>query len=181
MAKKREQPENRAVYIISVAAELAGVHPQTLRIYERKGLLRPARTPGNTRRYSARDIARLQMIQKLTQEHGLNLAGVKMIVEMEDQIDRMRRRMDALDREFRKARDRMAQEMEALRARSRRGEIVPLSAVRRLAIQIEGAKSSPGRTRDRPIEAGPGTAEPQDDWERPAGRVADEQGNDQWI
>src|SRR6266540_365360 len=115
MAKKREQPEERAVYIISVAAELAGVHPQTLRIYERKGLLRPARTPGNTRRYSQRDIARLQMIQKLTQEQGLNLAGVKMIVEMEDQLDRMRRRMEALDRDFRKARNRMLEEMERLR------------------------------------------------------------------
>jgi len=140
MAKKRDQPEDRAVYIISVAAELAGVHPQTLRIYERKGLLRPARTPGNTRRYSDRDIARLQMIQKLTQEHGLNLAGVKMIVEMEDQIERMRRRMGALDRDFRKARDRMAQEMEALRARSRKGEMVPLSSIRRVEFQIRGTR-----------------------------------------
>ena len=140
MSKKRDQPEDRAVYIISVAAELAGVHPQTLRIYERKGLLRPARTPGNTRRYSDRDIARLQMIQKLTQEHGLNLAGVKMIVEMEDQIERMRRRMGALDRDFRKARDRMAQEMEALRARSRKGEMVPLSSIRRVEFQIEGRR-----------------------------------------
>src|SRR5947199_10236512 len=110
--QSQERPNDRAVYIISVAAELAGVHPQTLRIYERKGLLRPARTPGNTRRYSERDIARLQMIQKLTQEHGLNLAGVKMIVEMEDQLERMRRRMAALDRDFRKARSRMLEEME---------------------------------------------------------------------
>jgi MerR family transcriptional regulator, heat shock protein HspR len=156
MAKKREQPENRAVYIISVAAELAGVHPQTLRIYERKGLLRPARTPGNTRRYSERDIARLQMIQKLTQEHGLNLAGVKMIVEMEDQLERMRRRMDALDRDFRKARDRLVTEMERLRAQSRRGEIVPLSSVRRVRIQIERARSAPGPSRRGPIAVGPG-------------------------
>jgi MerR family transcriptional regulator/heat shock protein HspR len=158
MAKKREQPEERAVYIISVAAELAGVHPQTLRIYERKGLLRPARTPGNTRRYSERDIARLQMIQKLTQEHGLNLAGVKMIVEMEDQLERMRRRMDALDRDFRKARDRMVTEMERLRAQSRRGEIVPLSSVRRLQVQVERARTRPGPSRQGPIAVGPGEA-----------------------
>jgi MerR family transcriptional regulator, heat shock protein HspR len=156
MAKKREQPEDRAVYIISVAAELAGVHPQTLRIYERKGLLRPARTPGNTRRYSERDIARLQMIQKLTQEHGLNLAGVKMIVEMEDQLERMRLRMDALDRDFRQARDRMVTEMERLRAQSRRGEIVPLSSVRRLQVRVERARTRPGPSRQGPIAVGPG-------------------------
>jgi MerR family transcriptional regulator/heat shock protein HspR len=156
MAKKRERSEDQAVYIISVAAELAGVHPQTLRIYERKGLLRPARTPGNTRRYSARDIARLQMIQKLTQEHGLNLAGVKMIVEMEDQIERMRRRMETLDREFRRTRTRLLQEMETLRAKSRRGEIVPVSSVRRVQIQVDRAKAPSGPKRQGPIAVGPG-------------------------
>src|SRR2546425_12912334 len=91
--------EDRAVYIISVAAELAGVHPQTLRIYERKGLLQPARTAGNTRRYSERDIERLRTIHRLTQEEGLNLAGVKMFVEMEDEIDQLRRRMETMGRE----------------------------------------------------------------------------------
>ena len=96
----------RALYIISVAAELVGVHPQTLRIYERKGLLRPYRTAGNTRRYSERDIARLQMIQRLTQE-GVNLAGVKMIVEMENEIDRIRQRMERLARELQMTRRRL--------------------------------------------------------------------------
>jgi MerR family transcriptional regulator/heat shock protein HspR len=157
MAKRREQSEDRAVYIISVAAELAGVHPQTLRIYERKGLLRPARTPGNTRRYSARDIARLQMIQRLTQEQGLNLAGVKMIVEMEDQLDRMRRRMEALDRDFRKTRDRMLEEMERLRSQSRRNELVPLSSVRRVQVQVDRAKTPPAPRRTGPIAVGPGS------------------------
>jgi MerR family transcriptional regulator, heat shock protein HspR len=157
MAKRREQSEDRAVYIISVAAELAGVHPQTLRIYERKGLLRPARTPGNTRRYSARDIARLQMIQRLTQEQGLNLAGVKMIVEMEDQLDRMRRRMEALDRDFRKTRDRMLEEMERLRSQSRRNELVPLSSVRRVQVQVDRAKTLPAPRRTGPIAVGPGS------------------------
>src|SRR5687767_12396701 len=81
---------DRAVFVISVAAELAGVHPQTLRIYERKGLLRPHRTAGNTRRYSEDDIRRLQRIQYLTQGLGINLAGAKMILDLEQQLERMR-------------------------------------------------------------------------------------------
>src|SRR2546423_5434569 len=82
----------RGVYIISVAAELVGVHPQTLRIYERKGLLSPSRTSGNTRRYSDRDIRRLQTIQRLTQE-GVGLAGVQMILDMGNQLDELRDRI----------------------------------------------------------------------------------------
>jgi len=101
---------DRALYIISVAAELAGVHPQTLRIYERKGLLRPARTAGNTRRYSDRDIDRLRTIQNLTQEHGVNLAGVKMIVEMENELDRLRHRMERMARELDATRRRLSEE-----------------------------------------------------------------------
>jgi MerR family transcriptional regulator, heat shock protein HspR len=82
--------DERAVYIISVAAELAGVHPQTLRIYERKGLVRPHRTVGNTRRYSEEDIRTLRMIQELTQDEGVNLAGVKLIMELQTEIERLR-------------------------------------------------------------------------------------------
>jgi MerR family transcriptional regulator/heat shock protein HspR len=82
------------VYIISVAAELAGVHPQTLRTYERKGLLAPKRTAGGTRRYSQRDVSRVQLIQQLTQEEGINLAGVLRILELEDQIERLERRLE---------------------------------------------------------------------------------------
>lgn len=100
----RAPAEDRAVYIISVAAELAGVHPQTLRIYERKGLLRPKRTSGNTRRYSARDISRLQMIQELTQRRGVNLAGVRMIMEMQDELEELRRRAAQLEAELRRVR-----------------------------------------------------------------------------
>jgi MerR family transcriptional regulator/heat shock protein HspR len=81
--------ESRGVYVISVAAELAGVHPQTLRIYERKGLLEPSRTGGGSRRYSERDIARLRRILDLTNE-GLNLAGVKRVMELEDEITRLK-------------------------------------------------------------------------------------------
>jgi MerR family transcriptional regulator/heat shock protein HspR len=88
--------DRRAVYIISVAAELAGVHPQTLRIYERKGLLRPHRTNGNTRRYSPADIDVLRRIQGLTQE-GVNLAGVKRIMALEEDLQRLRSRIVQLE------------------------------------------------------------------------------------
>lgn len=84
---------DRGVYVISVAAELAGVHPQTLRIYERRGLLDPARTGGGSRRYSQRDIDRLRRIHILT-EAGMNLAGVKAVMELEDEIIRLRAQLD---------------------------------------------------------------------------------------
>ena len=100
-AATRAALEDHAVYIISVAAELAGVHPQTLRIYERKGLLSPKRTAGNTRRYSQRDIDHLRLIQELTQELGVNLAGVKRIMELQREVDELERRADALERELR--------------------------------------------------------------------------------
>ena len=80
---------DRAVYVISVAAELTGVHPQTLRVYERRGLVAPARTGGMSRRYSDADIERIQLIQDLTNE-GLNLAGVKRVLEMQLEIERLR-------------------------------------------------------------------------------------------
>lgn len=92
--------DERAVYVISVAAELAGVHPQTLRIYERKGLLRPQRTSGNSRRYSERDIDRLRMIQELTQAEGVNLAGVKRIIQMQRELDRLRDKIRELEAEL---------------------------------------------------------------------------------
>src|SRR4030088_3135774 len=96
----RPQP-TRAVYVISVAAELAGVHPQTLRIYERKGLLDPARTMGGSRRYSERDIARLRRINDLTAA-GLNLAGVKQVMELEDELVSLRNELVATQAEARR-------------------------------------------------------------------------------
>jgi MerR family transcriptional regulator/heat shock protein HspR len=89
---KRERA-TRAVYVISVAAELAGLHPQTLRIYERRGLVDPARTGGGSRRYSDEDIAQLRRIQELTSE-GLNLAGVQKVLELEGELARLRQRLD---------------------------------------------------------------------------------------
>lgn len=97
--KDRGSEPERAVYIISVAAELAGVHPQTLRIYEQKGLIRPLRTSGNTRRYSDDDIERLRAIQRLTDE-GLNLAGVRRVMELQVEIGRLRQRVQELQEQL---------------------------------------------------------------------------------
>jgi MerR family transcriptional regulator/heat shock protein HspR len=93
--------ERRPRYMISVAAELVGMHPQTLRMYETKGLVRPRRTPGNTRLYSDADLERLRMIQRLTGELGLNLAGVETVIRLEDELARLRNRVDRLERELR--------------------------------------------------------------------------------
>ena len=93
--------DEKGRYMISVAAELVGMHPQTLRIYEQKGLVRPTRTAGNTRLYSDGDLERLRLIQRLTTELGLNLAGVEMVLRMEDQLSRMERRMQRMERELR--------------------------------------------------------------------------------
>jgi MerR family transcriptional regulator/heat shock protein HspR len=87
--------------MISVAAELVGMHPQTLRLYEAKGLVRPARTPGGTRLYSDADVERLRLIQRLTTELGLNLAGVEQVLRLEDEIERLRSRLDRMERELR--------------------------------------------------------------------------------
>jgi MerR family transcriptional regulator/heat shock protein HspR len=91
----------RPRYMISVAAELAGLHPQTLRMYEARGLVHPARTPGGTRLYSENDVDRLRLIQRLTTEVGLNLAGVEHVLRLEDELKRMRSRMAKLERELR--------------------------------------------------------------------------------
>ena len=93
--------DDRPRYMISVAADLVGMHPQTLRIYEQKGLVRPQRTSGNTRLYSEADLERLKLIQRLTTELGLNLAGVEMVIGLEDQMNRMQRRMERMEREMR--------------------------------------------------------------------------------
>lgn len=108
---------NRAVYVISVAAELAGVHPQTLRIYERKGLVDPARTQGGSRRYSDADIAHLQRIQELTND-GLNLAGVRRVLDLEAELERAKRELESARRG--------AERAVAEANRSQRRDLVPL-------------------------------------------------------
>ncbi len=95
--------DDRPRYMISVAAELVGMHPQTLRMYEQKGLVQPQRTAGNTRLYSESDLERLRLIQRLTGELGLNLAGVEAVLGLEEQLQRMQARMERLEREMREA------------------------------------------------------------------------------
>ncbi len=97
--------DDRPRYMISVAAELVGMHPQTLRMYEQKGLVQPQRTAGNTRLYSEADLERLRLIQKLTTRLGLNLAGVEAVLDLEGQLQRMQARMERLEREMRDAVD----------------------------------------------------------------------------
>jgi MerR family transcriptional regulator/heat shock protein HspR len=93
--------DDRPRYMISVAAELVGMHPQTLRVYEAKGLVRPKRTPGNSRLYSEPDLERLRLIQQLTNELGLNLAGVEHVLRLQDELQRLNTRLDRLERELR--------------------------------------------------------------------------------
>jgi MerR family transcriptional regulator/heat shock protein HspR len=97
--------QDRPRYMISVAAELVGMHPQTLRIYEQKGLVRPKRTAGNTRLYSDADVERLRLINRLTTELGLNLAGVERVLHLEDELQRMHRRLERMEQEMRRALD----------------------------------------------------------------------------
>jgi MerR family transcriptional regulator/heat shock protein HspR len=93
--------DGRPLYMISVAAELVGMHPQTLRIYEAKGLVRPKRTPGNTRLYSEADLERLRLIQRLTGQLGLNLAGVETVLRLEDELGRLRTRLERVEEQMR--------------------------------------------------------------------------------
>ena len=123
MAAARDR--RQALFVISVAAELAGVHPQTLRIYERKGLVDPARTGGGSRRYSEEDIERLRRIQDLTNE-GLNLAGVKRVMDLEDEVERLRAAVAKAQADAREAVDRTH--------RAYRRDLVPLSQ----AVQLWG-------------------------------------------
>src|SRR5947208_12937640 len=97
-------PDEAPVYVISVAATLAGMHPQTLRQYDRLGLVSPGRTPGRGRRYSARDIEMLRQVQRLSQDEGINLAGVKRILELESHVDALRSRLAELIAELEAAR-----------------------------------------------------------------------------
>jgi len=113
----------RPVYMISVAADLAGMHPQTLRIYERKHLVQPQRSAGNTRLYSEADIERLKLIQQLTQEDGVNLAGVMRIMELQVELERMHAELEIARAELTKTERRIADELNQLH-RSIRGEIV---------------------------------------------------------
>jgi MerR family transcriptional regulator/heat shock protein HspR len=127
---------DRGVFMISVAAELADMHQQTLRMYEARGLIEPRRSPKGTRLYSQADVERLRRIQEMTNELGLNLAGVERVLELEEQLARATRRLDALERRTRAMRAEL--EAEVARARqSLRGELVPYR--RADLVRAEGA------------------------------------------
>ncbi|HEY4686821.1 MAG TPA: helix-turn-helix transcriptional regulator [Candidatus Subteraquimicrobiales bacterium] len=128
MAKRTEE----ALYMISIAARLAGVHPQTLRIYERKKLISPSRSPGSTRLYSEEDIKRLRYIQELTHKLGVNLAGVKMILELREETDRLQDDLEEIRQKFEDVQEEMREEIEKVRKSFRneitlfpRGKLIP--------------------------------------------------------
>ena len=129
-----EVSADRGVFMISVAAELADMHPQTLRMYEARGLIEPKRSPKGTRLYSYSDVERLRRIQEMTAELGLNLAGVERVLELEEQLGRARRKVDALQRELAETRSELDATRRKLRGEVvpyRRGEVVPVKRVER--------------------------------------------------
>jgi MerR family transcriptional regulator/heat shock protein HspR len=125
---RREQIDSeRGVFMISVAAELAEMHPQTLRMYEARGLIQPKRSPKNTRLYSQADVERLRRIQRMTSSEGLNLAGVETVLEMEATVERMRAEMSRLRKRAAEMERRMNEELERLQG-AVGTEIVPYGA-----------------------------------------------------
>jgi MerR family transcriptional regulator, heat shock protein HspR len=119
--------EERGVFMISVAAELAAMHPQTLRMYETRGLITPKRSPKNTRLYSQADVELLRRIQRMTSEEGLNLAGVETVLDLEQRLERMRAEMARVRKRAAEMESKMTQELERLR-KSVGGELVPYGA-----------------------------------------------------
>ena len=136
-------------FVISVAAEMSELHPQTLRAYERDGLLTPYRTPGGTRRYSMRDVERLRLIRRLTQEEGLNLAGVRLVLDMGERLERSRRRIGELEEMVRVLASRLEQ-----RPASSRFEIVkapPAGMELHRSSRRTGTRTAPPVQRARPL------------------------------
>jgi MerR family transcriptional regulator, heat shock protein HspR len=121
-----DNDNSRALYVISVAAELAGMHPQTLRIYERKGLIEPARTSGRSRRYSERDIELLRRIHELSND-GVSLAGVQRILGLEDELEAARERLEEMQAHLAAMREEMERRIESVRKEYRR-DLVPVTA-----------------------------------------------------
>ena len=144
----------RGVFMISVAAELADMHPQTLRMYEARGLIEPKRSPKGTRLYSQADVERLRRIQEMTNELGLNLAGVERVLALEEQLEKATRRLEALERRSREMREELQAEVERVR-RSFKAEIVPyrgstdlvparqVAPRTRIPVQRDGGESKP--------------------------------------
>ncbi len=160
-ARKQSKPsprgqridETRGVFMISVAADLAEMHPQTLRMYEARGLITPQRSAKNTRLYSQRDVDRLRRIQQMTSEEGLNLAGVETVLELERTVERMRSELGRMRERAAEMQRRFEEELEQVR-RSLKAEIVPYGAYDvfpgdggpSVKIQVERPNRSPGRS-----------------------------------
>jgi MerR family transcriptional regulator/heat shock protein HspR len=142
--------DDHGVFMISVAAELAEMHPQTLRMYEQRGLIEPKRSPKGTRLYSQSDVEKLRRIQEMTSELGLNLAGVERVLALEEQLERAQRRLEALERRSAEMRAEMEAEMERVR-RSLRAEIVPYQG----STDIVRARDAAPPPRRRTPPAGP--------------------------
>jgi MerR family transcriptional regulator/heat shock protein HspR len=150
---------DRGVFMISVAAELAEMHPQTLRMYEQRGLIEPKRSPKGTRLYSHEDVERLRRIQEMTNELGLNLAGVEHVLRMEQELERARRRVDALERRTEELRVEMDAQIAAVKREMRGGELVPLKHTRALVPARDVAPPAPAAAVAPP--AAPGASGPR--------------------
>jgi MerR family transcriptional regulator/heat shock protein HspR len=135
---------DRGVFMISVAADLAEMHPQTLRMYEARGLIEPKRSPKGTRLYSQDDVDKLRRIQEMTNELGLNLAGVERVLELEEQLERASRRLEQLERRSAEMRRQMQEEMERIRA-SVRAELVPYRRNATDLVHLRAAQPPRGR------------------------------------
>ena len=164
MAAERDIDElfedDQGVFMISVAAELAGMHPQTLRIYESRGLIKPKRSPKQTRLYSQEDVELLRRIQELTSEMGMNLAGVERVLELERELERMRGRMEGLRRQAERAERDLRDEIERVR-RSFKAELVPYEPPGSALIPARDAGGERVRipiSRGRPRGDGPSAA-----------------------
>lgn len=157
-----EEDHEAPVYVISVAAELSDLHPQTLRAYEREGLLSPARTEGGTRRYSQRDVERLRLIKTLTTDEGLNLAGVRVVLELGEKLEGARQRIGELEDMVRVLAERLdakpdRERFDLVKAPSREVEVHQL---RRRTGQ-RSTSSRPGGHRDRPVQRATPIAPPE--------------------
>ena len=144
--QQKRLDETRGVFMISVAAELAEMHPQTLRMYEARGLITPKRSPKNTRLYSQADVERLRRIQQMTNDEGLNLAGVETVLDLERRLERMRSEMARMRKRAAEMESRMTQELERLR-KSIGGELVPYGAYEPQSMGQRGSTRIPIRRR----------------------------------
>jgi MerR family transcriptional regulator/heat shock protein HspR len=158
---------DRGVFMISVAAELAEMHPQTLRMYEQRGLIEPKRSPKGTRLYSHADVERLRRIQEMTNELGLNLAGVEHVLRLEQELERSRRRVEALERRTAELQAQMAREIESVRRELRGGELVPLKHTRSILPAERAEPAAPAAPAAPPSE-GPRRIPVQRDGDQPA-------------